>query len=90
MKNEVENKNKFDNVIKGISGLSLGFSIVIAILLGVGFGILLKNLFGIKWLFWLGVGFGICAAILNVYKAYKAELKEFEKIADDIKYKHKK
>lgn len=85
MKNEKE--PKFRSVIIGAKGLSLGISIVVAILLGIGAGILLKNIFDTFWVFWIGVFWGVSAAILNVYKAYRAELREFDKIANDPKYK---
>lgn len=80
---------KYKGVLSGIAGLSLGFSIIVALLLGVGVGVLLQKIFGVSWVFWIGVFWGVCAAILNVYKAYKSQLKEFEKLANDPKYSHK-
>lgn len=82
-------KPKLSAFAEAASGLSLGISIVIAILLGVGFGLLLKSLFGISWLFWIGVFFGICAAILNVYKTYKMQMKSFRELEDSVKYSYK-
>ena len=70
---------KFRSIIVGASGLSLGISIVVAILLGIGAGILMQKIFGVFW--------GIAAAVLNVYKVYKAELRDFETLANDPKYK---
>lgn len=81
---------KYKGLLSGIAGLSLGISIIVALLLGVGVGVLLHKLFGVFWVFWIGVFWGVCAAILNVYKAYKAQLKEFEKLAKDPKYNHNK
>ena len=78
---------KLRPLIKGANGLSLGISIVVAILLGIGAGILMQKIFGVFWVLFLGVAWGIAAAVLNVYKVYKAELRDFEKIADDPKYK---
>ena len=78
---------KLRSVIVGANGLSLGISIVVAILLGIGAGVLMQKIFGVFWVLFLGVAWGIAAAVLNVYKVYKAELRDFEKIADDIKYK---
>jgi len=50
-----ENKNqeqpKFKPVIEGANKLSLGISMVVAILIGVGVGKLMENLFGYQWLF---------------------------------------
>ena len=78
---------KLRPIIKGANGLSLGISIVVAILLGIGAGILMQKIFGVFWVLFLGVAWGIAAAVLNVYKVYKAELRDFEKIANDPKYK---
>lgn len=79
---------KFRSVIVGASGLSLGISIVVAILLGIGAGVLMQKIFGVFWVLFLGVFWGIAAAVLNVYKIYKAELRDFEKLANDPKYKN--
>ena len=79
---------KFRSVIVGASGLSLGISIVVAILLGIGAGILMQKIFGVFWVLFLGVFWGIAAAVLNVYKVYKAELRDFETLANDPKYKN--
>jgi F0F1-type ATP synthase assembly protein I len=67
----------------GMNHLSLGISIVVAILLGIGVGLLMKNFFNQPWLLWLGVFWGVAAAIANIYKVYKNELKDYEKIAKD-------
>ena len=74
--------------IIGANGLSLGISIVVAILLGIGAGILMQKIFKVAWVLFLGVFWGVAAAVLNVYKVYKAELRDFEKLANDPKYKH--
>ncbi|OCX42337.1 hypothetical protein A7X81_03875 [Campylobacter ornithocola] len=83
--------NKRQKIIrKGIEaadGLSLGISMVIAVLIGVGIGYFLKNLTGIAWLFWIGVFIGVAAAILNVYKAYKAQVKSYEEFKEENRYK---
>ncbi|AJC89005.1 AtpZ/AtpI family protein [Campylobacter lari] len=83
--------NKRQTIIrKGIEaadGLSLGISMVVAVLIGVGIGYFLKNLTGIAWLFWVGVFIGVAAAILNVYKAYKAQVKSYEEFKEENRYK---
>ncbi|EAL4712037.1 AtpZ/AtpI family protein [Campylobacter lari] len=83
--------NKRQKIIrKGIEaadGLSLGISIVVAVLIGVGIGYFLKNLTSIAWLFWVGVFIGVAAAILNVYKAYKAQVKSYEEFKEENRYK---
>lgn len=88
MSNKEEPKLK--KIVVAADGLSLGISMVVAILLGVGLGLLMKNIFDTPWLFWLGVFWGIAAAILNVYKAYKKQKKSLDELADDPRYRHKK
>lgn len=87
MKSNMESKPKFKPVVEGANALSLGISIVVALLLGVGIGYGLLKLTGLAWLFWLGVFWGVGAAILNVYKAYKQAKKELDDLANDPKYK---
>lgn len=77
-------------LIEAADSLSLGISIVVAILMGVGIGILLKNLTGALWTLWIGVFIGIAAAVLNVYKAYSKQYKEFEELAKEPRYAVKK
>ncbi len=79
---------RFRPIIDGAKGLSLGISIVVAILLGIGAGIAMQKLFDAFWLLFLGVFWGVAAAILNVYKAYKEQQRDFEKLAKDPKYSH--
>ncbi|MDQ1341216.1 MAG: hypothetical protein QG567_2374 [Campylobacterota bacterium] len=75
--------SKIKKGFEGLEKLSLGFSIVIAVLIGVGIGIVLKNLTGIGWLLWLGVAWGVGAAIMNVYKAYQKLKKEMDEYAEE-------
>lgn len=76
--------------IKAADGLSLGISMVVAVLLGVALGYALKKLTGLTPLFWLGVFIGVAAAILNVYKAYKAQVASYAEFKDDVRYKKDK
>ncbi|TQR32955.1 hypothetical protein DMB92_03050 [Campylobacter sp. MIT 99-7217] len=86
--------NKRQKIIKSgveaADSLSLGISIVVAVLIGVGIGYLLKKYTGFGFLFWVGVFIGVAAAILNIYKAYKSQLKAYEEYKDDIRYKNPK
>lgn len=81
---------KFKKVVEAAHGLSLGISIVVAVLIGVGLGLGMRKLFGYEWLFWLGVFWGVAAAILNVYKAYKKQKEELDALANDPRYKHRR
>lgn len=64
--------------IQAADGLSLGISMVVAVLIGIGLGYLMKKFTPFPWLFWVGVFWGIAAAILNVYKAYQTQIKNYE------------
>ena len=88
MSNQEEPKLK--KIVNAADGLSLGISMVVAVLLGVGLGILMKNLFNITWLFWIGVFWGVAGAILNVYKAYEKQKKSLDELANDPRYRHRK
>jgi len=79
---------KFKPVIEGANKLSLGISMVVAILLGIGIGKLMQNIFGYEWLLWLGVFWGVAAAGLNVYKMYKVVKKDLDSVKEDPKYKN--
>jgi len=73
-------KLKYGKIIEGAEQLSLGISVVVAILLGVAMGLWMKNTFNQAWLLWLGVFWGIGGAILNVKKAYDKQKRELDKI----------
>lgn len=93
----MDNKNKSEQetprikpIIEAADSLSLGISIVVAVVMGVGIGILLKKFTGIGWTLWIGVFIGVAAAILNVYKAYSKQYKEYEELAKEPRYAIKK
>jgi len=83
-------KPRIKPIIEAADSLSLGISMVVAVLMGVGMGLALKHFTEIAWLFWVGVAIGIAAAILNVYKAYSKQYKEFEELAKEPRYAIKK
>ncbi len=83
-----ESKPKYGKFVEGAENLSLGISIVVAILIGVGLGLLLKKIFGYGWLLWVGVFWGIAAAGLNLKRAYTKQKAELDKLKDDPRYKH--
>jgi F0F1-type ATP synthase assembly protein I len=84
---DVESAPKHKDKLEALDNMSLGISIVVALALGVGIGLLLKDWTGYTWTLWIGVAYGIAAAILNVHKAYKRAKKDLDKLADDPKYK---
>ena len=87
---EANHQPRIKPIIEAADTLSLGISMVVAVIMGVGIGWLLKNLTGVAWTFWIGVFIGIAAAILNVYKAYSKQYKEFEELAKEPRYAIKK
>jgi len=90
MSEHKEDEPKLRKLVSAADGLSLGISMVVAVLLGVGLGLLLKNLFDTPWLLWIGVFWGVAAAVLNVYKAYEKQKKSLDELADDPRYRHRK
>lgn len=89
----MQNKNeepKFKKLVDAADGLSLGISMVVAVLMGVGIGIGLQKLTGAWWTLWIGVFIGVGAAILNIYKVYKKQKKSLDELAKDPKYTYKK
>lgn len=91
MKQETNSEKKppLESVVRGANELSVGISLVVAVLLGIAVGYGLEWLSGIRWLFWLGVAWGIAAAILNLYKAYKRQLKDSQELANNPRYTYK-
>jgi F0F1-type ATP synthase assembly protein I len=87
---EEEKAPRIKPIIEAADSLSLGISMVVAVLMGVGIGYLLRKYTGIEWLFWVGVALGIAAAILNVYKAYSKQYKDYEELAKQPRYAIKK
>jgi len=81
---------KFKKVVVAADGLSLGISMVVAVLLGIAIGYGMRKMFGYEWLFWLGVFWGVAAAVLNVYKAYKKQKKELDELANDPQYANRR
>ena len=87
---DIEQTPKHRDKVEALDNMSLGISIAVAIGIGIGIGLLLKEWTGYTWTLWIGIGYGISAAILNVYKAYKRAKKDLDKLADDPKYAHLK
>ena len=85
-----EKAPKIKPIIEAADSLSLGISIVVAVIMGVGIGYLLRSLTGIGWTFWIGIFLGVAAAILNVFKAYEKQRKSYEELAKEPRYAIKK
>ncbi len=95
MKNEknyefAKGKGKIGKTVVGAEKLSLGISIVVAILMGIGIGLWLKKTFHQNWLLWLGVFWGVAAALMNISIEYKKLKKELDEVAKDPRYKNYK
>jgi ATP synthase protein I len=88
--NEDEKAPRVKPIIEAADSLSLGISIVVAIVMGVGIGFLLKSMTGVTWTLWIGVFIGIAAAILNIFKAYKKQKEMYEELAKEPRYAIKK
>lgn len=73
-----EKSKKINTAIKAADSLSLGISIVVAILMGFGIGWGLKELSGSNWGLGIGIAIGVGAAINNIYKAYKSQVKSYD------------
>ncbi|QKF73122.1 ATPase_gene1 domain-containing protein [Aliarcobacter faecis] len=84
-----ETKPKHRDKIEALDSLSVGISMVAAIIIGVGIGLGLKYLTGYTWTLWVGIFWGIAAAGLNVYKAYKRAQKVYEGMENDPRYAHR-
>ncbi|CAD7287023.1 hypothetical protein LMG7974_00203 [Campylobacter majalis] len=79
---------KLKGVVNAADNLSLGISIVVAILIGIGLGFWINAAFKISWGLWIGVFLGISAAILNIKKAYDKQIKSLDELKDENRYKH--
>ena len=86
---EKEQKPKHRDKIEALDSLSVGISMVAAIVIGDGEGLALKHFTGYTWTLWLGIAWGIAAAGLNVYKAYKRAQKVYDGMENDPRYSYR-
>ena len=86
---ELNSQPKHKGKLVALDSLSLGISMVVAIVIGVGIGLLLKSWTEEAWTLWIGLVLGILAALNNVYKAYKRAQKEFEGMENDPRYAYR-
>lgn len=80
-----DKSKKINTAIKAADSLSLGISIVVAILMGFGIGWGLKELTGSNWGLGIGILIGVGAAINNIYKAYKSQVKSYAEFDKKVK-----
>lgn len=71
---------KTQKLVTAADSLSLGISIVVAVLMGFGLGWWFKSLTGSNWALGAGILIGVGAAINNVYKAYKMQQKSYDEL----------
>ncbi len=90
MATEEEHKPRIKPIIEAADDLSLGISMVVAVLMGVGLGYLIRSITEIGWTFFIGVFVGVAAAILNVYKAYSKQYKVMQDLSKEPRYAVKK
>ncbi len=89
LKKDTNEKPKHQGKLAALDNLSLGISIVAAIAIGAGIGILLKMWTGYDWTLFVGIAWGIAAAGLNIHKAYKRAQKQYEGMEDDPRYSYR-
>lgn len=90
MDNKTNNERpKHESKLVALDNLSLGISIVVAVFIGFAIGYGLKQWTGYTWTLWLGLSWGLAAAGLNIYRAYKRAQKEFEGMENDPRYAHR-
>lgn len=88
-KQEPEVIPKHRDKVIALDSLSLGISIAAAIIIGFFVGYGLKELTGYAWTLWIGIVWGIAAAILNVYKAYKRAQAVYKDLENDPRYAYR-
>ncbi|WP_419764601.1 MAG: AtpZ/AtpI family protein [Arcobacter sp.] len=87
--NTNKDRPKHESKLIALDNLSLGISIVVAVCIGFAIGYGLKQWTGYTWTLWLGLSWGLAAAGLNIYKAYKRAQKEYEGMENDPRYAHR-
>lgn len=73
---------KITNLARAADGLSVGISIVVAVIIGFLIGWGLKSISGSNIGLGIGIFIGVAAAINNVYKAYKSQVKSYEELKE--------
>ncbi|MCI7237087.1 AtpZ/AtpI family protein [Campylobacter sp.] len=76
-----QNNSKTFKVARAADSLSLGISMVVAVAIGTGLGVWLRQYWG-NWVLFCGIALGVLAAINNVFKAYKAQKASYDELGD--------
>ena len=74
-------ESKTFKIARAADSLSLGISMVVAVAIGTGLGVWLRQYWG-NWALFGGIILGVLAAINNVFKAYKAQKASYDKLGD--------
>jgi len=85
---ENQEEPRFKKVVDAADGLSLGISMVVAVLIGIGIGLVLESWTGATWTLWIGVFIGVGAAVNNVYIAYRKQKASLDELSRDPRYRH--
>jgi F0F1-type ATP synthase assembly protein I len=80
---------KFKKIAQGADSLSLGISMVVAVLIGVAIGLGLQKLTDVWWTIFIGAFIGVGAAVSNIYKAYAKQKASLDELAKDPRYNYK-
>lgn len=89
MQKEDKKNPKHLGKLAALDNLSLGLSMVFSVVIGYLIGYGLEKLTGYRWLLFLGIFWGLAAAFLNIYKAYKRARKEFDGMENDPRYSYR-
>jgi F0F1-type ATP synthase assembly protein I len=84
----VSDKPTIKRIIEGAGDLSLALSMVVAVAIGFAIGYGLRDLFGYEWLLWLGVFWGVSAAVLNLVRAIKKLKRSMKELENNPRYQN--
>jgi hypothetical protein len=74
-------------IVRGAGDLSLAISMTVAVAIGAAIGVGMKKMFGYDWLLFLGIAWGIGAAVMNFARAYKRLRAEMKELEENPRYK---
>ncbi|MDR1451281.1 MAG: AtpZ/AtpI family protein [Helicobacteraceae bacterium] len=83
----MSDKPPIKQIIEGAGDLSLALSMAAAVAIGFGIGYGLRSWLGYEWLLWLGVFWGVSAAILNLVKAIRKLGRSMKELENNPRYR---